>query len=146
MYIRTRNSGPPRWKPGPNSAGLASARTRPQTPAPHKARTQGTNTTLAIVATDADLTQAQANRLATAAHDGLARALFPAHTLLDGDLIFAAASGDVALPADPLPALVDLGHAAATCLARAVARGVFQASPQPGDILPCWRSLVDLPG
>ncbi|WP_193140472.1 MULTISPECIES: P1 family peptidase [unclassified Meridianimarinicoccus] len=113
-------------------------------PAPRKDTQPGTSTTIAIVATDADLTQAQATRLATCAHDGLARALFPSHTLLDGDLVFAAASGTHPLPDDDLTVLLDLGHAAATCMARAIARGVCHARPEPGDILPCWRSLVDL--
>jgi L-aminopeptidase/D-esterase-like protein len=96
-------------------------------------------TTIAIVATDAALTQAQATRLAVAAHDGMARALHPSHTPYDGDLIFAAATGarPLANPeADPLR----LGHAAAICLARAIARGVHAATPAPGDPLPAWSS------
>ena len=90
-------------------------------------------TTIAIVATDAALTQAQATRMATAAHDGMARALMPSHTPFDGDLVLAAATGARPL-ADPLA----LGHAAATCLARAIARGVFLARPAPADRVPCW--------
>jgi D-aminopeptidase len=94
-------------------------------------------TTVAIVATDAALTQAQATRLAVAAHDGMARAIHPSHTPYDGDLVFAAATGarPLANPeADPLL----LGHAAATCLARAIARGVHAATPAPGDPVPTW--------
>lgn len=96
------------------------------------------NTTIAIVATNAALTQAQAQRMATAAHDGMARAIVPSHTPLDGDLVFAAATGAVPL-ADERIALT-LGHAAACCLARAIARGVYLAEPAPGDTLPCWQT------
>ncbi len=94
-------------------------------------------TTIAIVATDAALTQAQATRMAVAAHDGMARAIHPAHTPHDGDLVFAAATGARALQ-DPAMDPLLLGHAAAICLARAIARGVYEARPAPGDILPCW--------
>ena len=98
----------------------------------------GENTTIAIVATDAVLTQAQATRLATAAHDGMARAIHPSHTPFDGDLIFAVATGAVPLP-DPGFDALRLGHAAATCLARAIARGVHAATPAPHDTLPTWQ-------
>ena len=101
---------------------------------------QGRNTTIAIVATDAALTQAQATRLAVNAHDGLARALVPSHTPFDGDLVFAAATGARTLD-DPAQDALRLGHAAAVCLARATARGVWAAAPAEGDTLPCWRSL-----
>ncbi|WP_201155454.1 P1 family peptidase, partial [Rhodobaculum claviforme] len=99
----------------------------------------GTATTLAIVATDAALTQAQATRMATAAHDGMARAIVPSHTLLDGDLVFAVSTGARPLR-DPLADPFRLGHAAAACLARAIARGVYAATPAPGDVLPAWRA------
>lgn len=95
-------------------------------------------TTIAIVATDAALTQAQATRMAVAAHDGMARAIVPSHTPHDGDLVFAVATGARALT-DPVLEPLLLGHAAATCLARAVARGVYAASPAPGDVLPTWQ-------
>lgn len=98
---------------------------------------QHQSTTIGIIATDARLTQAQCTRLATAAHDGFARALAPSHTAMDGDLIFAASTG--ARPAPDLAGLVELGHAAAICMARAVARGVYEAQPQGDDKLPCWR-------
>lgn len=98
---------------------------------------QHANTTIGIVATDAALTQAQCTRLAVSAHDGFARALVPSHTPMDGDLVFAAATGARAL-ADPLADLVMLGHAAATCMARAIARAVWLATPAPGDVVPCW--------
>ncbi|MDP4025093.1 P1 family peptidase [Methylobacterium sp. NEAU 140] len=91
----------------------------------------GAATTLAVVATDAALTKAQCRRLAVAAQDGLARALVPAHTPLDGDLVFAVATGAVPL-ADPVADLARLGDAAARTLARAVALGVFCAAGLPG--------------
>ena len=94
------------------------------------------NTTIAIVATDADLTQAQAYRMAVAAHDGMARALIPSHTPFDGDLIFAASSNKTPLEQGDLD-LLTIGHAAALCLSRAIARGVWLAEPQPGDLKPC---------
>lgn len=85
------------------------------------------NTTLAVVATDLALTKAQAGRVAIMAQDGLARALRPVHSPLDGDTVFALATGHVPLGADPLRTLARCGLAAADCLARAVARGVFEA-------------------
>jgi len=95
------------------------------------------NTTLAIVATDAALDQARCSRLATAAQDGMARALVPSHTPMDGDLVFAASTGARPL-ADPVADPLMIGHAAATCLARAIARGVHAATPADNDPLPCW--------
>ncbi|MBE1289125.1 MAG: peptidase T4 [Rhodobacteraceae bacterium] len=94
-------------------------------------------TTIAIVATDAALTQAQATRMATAAHDGMARAIYPAHTPMDGDLVFAAATGAQPLR-DPLMDTLHLGNAAALCLSRAIARAVFEATPAAHDPLPTW--------
>ncbi len=99
------------------------------------------NTTIAIVATDARLDKAMANRLAVAAHDGLARALVPAHTPFDGDLVFGVSTGYG--PAPDALGQMRLGHAAALCLARAVARGVRAARPEPGDRMPCWSQLSD---
>lgn len=90
--------------------------------APTKAA--GAATTIAIVATDAALTQAQAARMAVAAQDGMARALVPSHTLLDGDLVFAISTGTRELT-DPVSETFAIGHAAACCLARAIARGVY---------------------
>ena len=95
------------------------------------------NTTIAVVATDAALDQAQCTRMATAAHDGMARALVPSHTPMDGDLVFAVSTGARPLT-EPVPETLALGQAAATCLARAIARGVHAASPAPDDPLPCW--------
>lgn len=95
------------------------------------------NTTIAIVATDVDLTQAQAHRVAVAAHDGLARAIVPSHTMFDGDLVFAAASGRRKL-ATPDYDILRIGEAAAICLSRAVARGVYAATPAENDVQPTW--------
>jgi D-aminopeptidase len=98
----------------------------------------GGNTTLAIVATDAALGKAQLRRLAVAAQDGMARAMTPSHTLVDGDIVFAVSTG--AKPVDdPIRDAVQLGHAAAVCLSRAIARAVFHAASAPGDLFPTWR-------
>jgi L-aminopeptidase/D-esterase-like protein len=96
-------------------------------------------TTLAVVVTDAKLTKAQANRMAVMAQTGMARAIYPVHTPLDGDVLFTAAMGDKALP-DMLLSMSELGQAAANVLARAIARGVYQATSLtfPGA-LPSWR-------
>lgn len=98
------------------------------------------NTTVAIVATDAALTKAEAKRLAIMAHDGMARALRPAHAAMDGDTIFAAATGG-ARPEPTLRDKIEIGAAAADCLARAIARAVYEAEalPFPGA-RPSWRS------
>jgi L-aminopeptidase/D-esterase-like protein len=96
------------------------------------------NTTIALVATDATLTKAQAKRLATVAHDGLARAIYPVHTPLDGDIVFAASTCKRAAP--NLMAFAELGALAANVLARAVARGVYEATALPfAGALPSWR-------
>lgn len=96
------------------------------------------NTTIAIVATDADLSKAQCQRLAVAAHDGIARAVVPAHTPGDGDMVFALSTGARPLGDGGERALAEIGHAAGLCLARAIARAIYLARPMPGDLLPCW--------
>jgi L-aminopeptidase/D-esterase-like protein len=96
-------------------------------------------TTIALVATDAILTKAQCHRLAVMAQTGCARAIYPVHTPLDGDIVFAAATGKKPLP-DPLFALTALGALAANVLARAIARGVYEAAALPFDgAIPAWR-------
>ncbi len=95
------------------------------------------NTTIAIVATDAVLTKAQCKRMAVAAHDGMARALVPSHTPFDGDLVFALSTADKPMN-DTVVTPMLLGHAASLCLARAIARAVYAAKPETGDILPTW--------
>ncbi len=94
------------------------------------------NTTIAIIATDATLTKAECQRVAVAAHDGIGRATVPAHMPQDGDLVFA-----LSTDAGPAGNVGLIGHAAALCLARAIARAAFEATPAPGDLLPCWRTL-----
>ncbi|WP_018697911.1 P1 family peptidase [Amorphus coralli] len=98
----------------------------------------GANTTIAVVATDATLTKAQTKRLAIAAHDGFARALWPAHTPYDGDTIFALSTGKRPI-ADALFEPIELGAAAAATLARAIARGVHAAHAAEGDTLSTWQ-------
>ena len=116
---------------------------------------QGQNTTLVVVATDADLDVSQLKRMAVAAQDGLARAICPSHTPMDGDIVFAlstthgqkALSGsegeptnnqaDSSLPAAQLQ--LQIGHAASVCVSRAIARAVFEAKPLAGDMVPAWR-------
>jgi len=98
----------------------------------------GENTTIGIIATDAILNGAAAKRLAIAAHDGFARAIWPSHTPADGDLIFALATGTSGIDLS-MEAAIDLYAVAAATMARAVARGVFAATPADGDVFPTWR-------
>lgn len=99
------------------------------------------STTIAVVATDAVLTKAQAKRVAIMADDGLARAIRPAHAPMDGDTVFAVATLKKPLPAGAEgPALTEIGAAAGDCLARAIARGVYEATALPfGGALAAWR-------
>jgi L-aminopeptidase/D-esterase-like protein len=99
----------------------------------------GQSTTLAIIATDATLSKAECHRLAMMAQTGMARTIYPVHTPLDGDVVFAAATGEKPL-ADPIYTLSELGTLAANVLARAIARGVYEATalPFPGA-LPNWK-------
>lgn len=102
----------------------------------------GENTTLAVVATDAVLTPAQARRLAIMAQAGLARAIRPVFTPFDGDVVFALATGRRPL-VDPTPlTLARLGAMAADTLARAVARGVYKAAAWPASGALTWRELA----
>src|ERR1700674_2887819 len=98
------------------------------------AATPAENTTLAVVVTDANLTKPQAKRLAMIAQTGFARAIYPVHAPMDGDVVFTAATG--AKPIDPLVGLTELGMIAANVVARAIARGVFAAAalPFPGAL------------
>jgi L-aminopeptidase/D-esterase-like protein len=97
----------------------------------------GENTTVAIVATDAALGKAQVKGLAIMAQDGLARAIYPAHTMLDGDTVFAAATGRRPLMS-PVSDLTELGAVGANVLARAIARAIFEAAALPSGV-PCWQ-------
>jgi len=101
------------------------------------AATSSENTTLVVVVTDAVLTKAQAKRLAMIAQTGMARAIYPVHAPLDGDVVFAAATGKK--PVDPLFGLTELGMIAANTVARAIARGVHSATALPFlGALPAW--------
>jgi L-aminopeptidase/D-esterase-like protein len=105
-------------------------------------RTKGAprqSTTLVVVATDALLTKGQAQHLAVMAHDGLARAIYPVHTPLDGDIVFAAATGQRQL-ANAAFDLTSIGAAAANVVARAIARAVFEAEAlNVPPFLPAYR-------
>jgi L-aminopeptidase/D-esterase-like protein len=109
------------------------------------------NTAVAVVATDAALSPAACRQVASTAHDGLARSIRPAHTPVDGDMVFALATGavEVAPLADTpaafspeTPLVTAVGAAAADCLARAVLVGVIAAESVAG--IPTYRDL--LPG
>ncbi|MCT8998393.1 P1 family peptidase [Chelativorans intermedius] len=100
----------------------------------------GINTTIGVIATDARLSKGAARRLAIAAHDGFARALWPAHTPLDGDLVFALATGEAGIEPD-VNGSIELHAAATATMARAIARGVFAASPAAGDTMPVWAHV-----
>lgn len=100
-------------------------------------------TTIAVIATDVPLLQGALHRLAVAAHDGFARAIVPAHTPFDGDLVFAlstgAQDGEVAPQDDPM-CVAALSAAAADVMARAIARAVYHAAPVAGwDTPPTFR-------
>jgi L-aminopeptidase/D-esterase-like protein len=130
-YERGYEFGGLGW-PAPLPADALATRVKGDVPA---------NTTIAIVATDAELTKAQAKRLALMAHDGMARALRPAHAALDGDLVFAAATAR-ASPAPTVRDLTEIGLCAADCLARAIARAIYEASALPfAGALPAWRDV-----
>jgi L-aminopeptidase/D-esterase-like protein len=112
-------------------------------PAPEESRLlaigrlqSGANTTLGVVACNADLTTAECKRVAMMAQDGIARAVRPAHTPFDGDTIFALASGALQLRgSQPRAAHVGrIGSAAADCLSRAIARAVHFSDPDAGRV------------
>ncbi|MEL6954014.1 MAG: P1 family peptidase [Pseudomonadota bacterium] len=114
-------SGPASWAPTKVEQGMGA----------------GSATSIAIVATDAILSKAELKRLSVMAHDGLARAILPSHTPFDGDIVFAASSRQRPIVTEG-PDMIHLGHAAASCLARAVARAIYAATPAPGDPKPTW--------
>jgi L-aminopeptidase/D-esterase-like protein len=99
------------------------------------------STTLCIVATDAVLSQAQCKRLAIMAAAGMARAIVPVFTPFDGDIIFALATGKTPLE-NPMLALPYLGAAAANCVARSIARGVYTASGSLPDGTPAYAPTL----
>ncbi|MFE9096545.1 P1 family peptidase [Streptomyces sp. NPDC007264] len=101
------------------------------------------NTTLAVVATDADLTKAQAQKLAGTAHDGIARAVRPVHLLHDGDTVFALATGARALATGNPLALNDILAAGADLVTRAIVRAMRAAGSVdgPGGTWPSYGEL-----
>jgi D-aminopeptidase len=136
--------GPSFWAAPFEQDGEFGGRGLPQEfpPAALEPRTKGAareSTTLVVVATDVTLTKAQAKRLAVMAQSGLSRAIYPVHTPLDGDVVFAASTGRRTL-ADPHLGLAHLGTVAANVVARAIARGVFAATALPfGGAIASWQ-------
>lgn len=105
------------------------------------------NTTIGVVATDAELTKAQAQKIAQMAHDGMARAIRPSHTMFDGDTIFCLSTGTRDLPDTPgffaapkAQSLNEIGRAAADCMTRAIIKGVLFAESL-GEL----KAIADLP-
>jgi len=125
---------------GLGSAGLAAA---PDDWGLSKGPAEGRNTTIACVATDVALTPAQARRVAVMAQDGLARAIRPVHAPFDGDVVFALSTAGQPMPAAADYTVARIGALAADCLARAVARAVFEATAWPGAPVACWRDLPE---
>ncbi|MFE0173763.1 P1 family peptidase [Streptomyces sp. NPDC059002] len=103
------------------------------------------NTTLAVVATDAELTKAQAQKLAGTSHDGMARAVRPVHLLNDGDTVFALATGGRTLAADNPLALNEILAAGADLVTRAIVRALLAAESvaTPGGTFPSYRDLYE---
>ena len=99
-------------------------------------------TTIAVIMTDARLTKAQAGKVAAVGHDGMARAIRPVHSMLDGDTVFCLASGHTSLPDQPMQAVLavnDLLAAAADALTDAIVSAVLHARTR-GQ----WQSYTDL--
>ena len=101
------------------------------------------NTTIAIVATDLELSKVELKRISVAAHDGMSRAILPSHTPYDGDLIFAASTGRKKIKIEHSD-IYNIGNAAAICLSRAIARGVYEAKSEKNDLLPTWQDIEKL--
>jgi L-aminopeptidase/D-esterase-like protein len=106
------------------------------------------NTTIGLVATDAALSKVQARKVAQMAHDGLARAIRPAHTMFDGDTLFCLATGKRELSNEPgvfiaaqAQAINELGHSAADCISRAIIHGILSAHSLNGMI--AFRDLAE---
>src|SRR5262249_35809411 len=101
------------------------------------------NTTVAVVATDAELSKAQAQKLAGVAHDGIARAVRPAHLLTDGDTVFGLATGTRPLDSTSPLALNEVLAAGADLVTRAIVRAVRAAESVdgPGGTWPSYTEL-----
>ncbi|MGE0239904.1 MAG: P1 family peptidase [Parvibaculaceae bacterium] len=102
----------------------------------------GQNTTIAVVATDANLSRVEAKRFAIMARDGLGRAIRPIHTPFDGDTVFALATARKALPEQRQPAIAALGAIAADTLTRAIGRALWRAETAGGH--PSYRERFRL--
>ena len=120
----------------PDGSRLADARTLVRSGALLRPTGPGQNTTIGVVATNAALTKAQATKVAQMAHDGLARAISPAHTPVDGDTVFALATGTLAGEAE----VTTIGALAAEVMADAIVRAAQQATGIPG--YPAARDLA----
>ena len=119
----------------PEGTALADVRRLIRAGATRPAARSGENTTIGVVATNATLTKAQAKKVAQMAHDGMARAISPSHTMGDGDTIFSLATGERAEPAD----VTTIGALAADVMAEAIVRAVRASKGLPG--IPAARDL-----
>jgi L-aminopeptidase/D-esterase-like protein len=120
--------------PHPLPAGSADIVTKMNMGQPRQA-----NTTIGIVATDAVLTKAECKRLAMTTHGGFARAIWPSHTPMDGDIVFALSTGQSQRAPDT-EAMIELCAAASAVMARAIARGVYCAHSEAGDLMPSYAN------
>ena len=129
------------WMPGDQRLRRPSAADRGALQAHMDSATPALNTTIGVVATTAHLTKAECSRVATVAHDGLARAIRPVHSMLDGDTIFAVATGRDELPTDRTrnAMLNSLLAAAADCFATACTNAVVAAESTAGSL--AYRDL-----
>ncbi|MGD0720286.1 MAG: P1 family peptidase [Roseiarcus sp.] len=140
----TRGSGPHFWaapyERGDEFGGLGAPDRAPADALEMRLKGDApASTTIAVVVTDAPFAKAQMKRVAIMAQDGIALALRPAHAPMDGDIVFAASTGRAAAGPD-LRDLAEIGMLAAECLARAIARGVYEAGPSPSPVRPpSWR-------
>jgi L-aminopeptidase/D-esterase-like protein len=129
------------WEVGNEFGGLGM--TSPTSSGALRVRVKGDrpSTTIACVATDAIISKPQAKRLALMANDGLGHAIRPAHAPFDGDTVFFAGTGQKPLGQNALRDITEIGTVAADCLARAVARGVYEATALPfANALPGWKT------
>jgi L-aminopeptidase/D-esterase-like protein len=141
LLAGARSPSSQRWRADDVVAARSGAQPRTPPPAPDQGPVPGTQTTLAVIATDASFTKAELAKLAQMAHNGLALAIRPVHTPFDGDVIFAlstARDAATAAPAGALP-LALAGATAAQTLARAVAKAIRAATGLHG--VPALRDI-----
>ena len=127
LLDRSRDAAARRGTRTPDGKNLADARVLLRAGTGQRSRI-GDNTTIGVVATNANLTKTQATKVAQMAHDGYARAISPVHTPADGDTIFALATGAKAGEAN----VTTVGALAAEVMADAILRAVRQATSIPG--------------